>query len=66
MTAATIYEFIKTLPKKEWDLLIDMIEQDKLEFKLDDFLNDKPCKQIDNNDCFSYLLENHFNKISKK
>ena len=66
MNASTIYQFIKTLPKNEWDLLMDMIEQDKHKFVIDNLFTIIPTKEISDDECINYLIENYFSKIRKK
>ena len=66
MTAVISYQIIKTLPDNEWNLLMDMLDRDRANFKIENLFSDKKNKKEIDFDCISFLIKNHFSKITKK
>ena len=52
-----------TLPEKERELLLDMLEPQMKKFDLEELISDKASKKATKNERLLRLIETHFSKV---
>lgn len=63
MTAKLTYQIIMTLPEKERELLLNMLEPQMKKFDLDELISDKILTGISKKDRMLRLIDTCFSKI---
>lgn len=63
MTAQLTYQIIMTLPEKERELLLDMLEPQMKKFDLEALISDKASKKATKNERMLRLINTCFSKV---
>lgn len=66
MNAKLVYEIIKSLPKEEYDKLLDMLEPEMKKFDLETFIQEEVEKIPSFEEVTFYLIDTVFRKIKDK
>ena len=65
MTAKLTYEIIMTLPEKERQILLDMLEPQYEKFDVENFLSEEIESGFSDDELTKYLIETLFSKYKK-
>ena len=64
MTAQLTYQIIMTLPEKERELLLNMLEPQMKKFDLEELISDEvPLTKISNDEMMLLLIDRYFSKV---
>jgi hypothetical protein len=64
MTAQLTYQIIMTLPEKERELLLNMLEPQMKKFDLEELISDEvPPAKISNDEMMLLLIDRYFSKV---
>lgn len=64
MTAQLAYQIIMTLPEKERELLLNMLEPQMKKFDLEELISDEvPPAKISNDEMMLLLIDRYFSKV---
>lgn len=63
MTAQLTYQIIMTLPEKERELLLDMLEPQMKKFDLEELISDEVQTKISNDEMMLLLIDRYFSKV---
>ena len=63
MTAQLTYQIIMTLPEKERELLLNMLEPQMQKFDLEELISDKASKKATKNERMLRIIDTCFSKV---
>jgi hypothetical protein len=63
MTAQLTYQIIMTLPEKERELLLNMLEPQMKKFDLEELISDEVQTKISNDEMMLLLIDRYFSKV---
>jgi len=63
MTAQLTFQIIMTLPEKERELLLNMLEPQMKKFDLEELISDEVQTKISNNEMMLLLIDRYFSKV---